>query len=74
MPDLQTTFYLVGIIFMSLMLLIMLVLVVAVVMIRAKIVAIHRQIEARLDDLTGWAGKGSAVLGAIKTIAHSQHK
>lgn len=57
---------------MSLMLLITLVLVVAVVKIRVKIVAIRRQIEAKLDELTGWAGKAPPGLGAIKTIAHRQ--
>ncbi len=69
MTDLQTAFDIIGIIFMSLMLLIGLVTVIAVLVIRAKIVAIHKHVEDRLSAVTDWAEKGEAVIGAIKKVA-----
>lgn len=74
MADLQTAFYIVGIIFMGLMLLLALVIVVAVLVIRAKINAIHRRVEEKLGHVAEWAEKGSAVLGTIKKVAHKQQK
>jgi hypothetical protein len=70
MSDLQTTYYTLGIIFMSLMLLLMIIGVVAVLVIRAKIVAIHQQIDDRLAKLNEWTEKGEAVVGALKKAAH----
>ena len=69
MSDLQTTYYVIAIIFMSLMLLIGLIIVVAVLVIRKKIATIHDRIEDKLAMITtigGLAEKGGAVLGAIK--------
>jgi hypothetical protein len=74
MSDLQTAYYIIGIVFMSLMLLAALVGVVTLLVIRAKIVAIHRHIEDRIAAVSDWAGKGEAVLGAIKKVAHSPKK
>lgn len=68
MSDLQTAFYVVGLIFMGLMLLIGLVGLVALLVIRAKINAIHHRIEDRLEHVTEWAEKGTAVLGALKKV------
>jgi hypothetical protein len=68
MSDLQTTFYIIGIIFMGLMLLIGLVIVVAVLVIRTKINAIHQRIDDRLGQVADWAEKGTAVFGAIKKV------
>ncbi len=56
--DLQTTFYVIGIIFMSLMTLIILALVVAVFAIKAKINAIQERIEERLHTFTEVAEMG----------------
>jgi Na+-transporting methylmalonyl-CoA/oxaloacetate decarboxylase gamma subunit len=69
MSDLQTAFYIIAIIFMSLMLLIGLVSAIAILVIRAKIVAIHKHVEERLSTAQEWAEKGEAVLGAIKKVA-----
>ena len=69
MSDLQTTYYILGIIFMSIMLLIGLVVVISVLVIRKKIAAIHDRIEEKLSMITtigGLAEKGGAVLGALK--------
>ena len=74
MSDLQTAYYIIGIVFMSLMLLIGLILVVAVLVIRTKINAIHRNIEAKLDQVTEWADKGSAVLGVLKKATQLHKK
>ncbi len=68
MSDLQTAFDIIGIVFMSLMLLIGLTIVVAVLVIRKKITSIHDRIDEKLSMVTSLAGKGGAVLGAIKKV------
>jgi hypothetical protein len=74
MSDLQTAYYIIGIIFMGLMLLIGLVTVVAVLVIRSKINAIHQRIEDRLGQVADWAEKGSAVFGAIKKATNKSKR
>jgi Na+-transporting methylmalonyl-CoA/oxaloacetate decarboxylase gamma subunit len=74
MTDLQTVFYIIGIVFMSLMLLIMIVIGIAVLVIRAKIAAIHKQVEERLAVVSEWTDKGEAVLGAIKKVARKSKR
>jgi hypothetical protein len=64
--DLQNTFYILGIIYMSLMLLIMLVLVVAVFVIKHKINEIHRKIDEKLAIFTSISHLGSDIVGAAK--------
>lgn len=53
--DLQDTFYILGIIYMGLMLLIMIGLVMAIFIIKAKINAIQRNIEDKLHTVTNIA-------------------
>ncbi len=60
--DLQTTFYVIGIIFMSLMTLIILALVVAVFAIKAKINTIQRQIENKIHSFTEVAEMGEEIV------------
>lgn len=64
--ELQTAFYIIGIIFMSLMLLIMIGIVVAVFVIKHKIDSIHRQIEERLSVVTNLKNFGSDLVDAAK--------
>lgn len=66
--ELQTIFYIVGIIFMSLMLILFIALVAAVFVIRAKINAIHQQIEQKLSVVTGLASKGADVVTKVRDI------
>jgi hypothetical protein len=74
MSDLQTAFYIVGIVFMSVMLIIMLVIAVAVVVIRAKVAAIHRHVDERLATVADWTEKGEAVVSAIRKVAGKKKK
>lgn len=74
MTGLETTFYIVGIVFMGLMLLLTLVVGIAVLVIRNKVIAIHRQIEERLASVNEWVEKGEAVVGAIKKVSHKAKK
>lgn len=64
--DLQTAFYVVGLIFMGLMLILFLVLVVAVLVIRAKVNAIHRHIEEKLSVALGLIEGGSKLVNKVK--------
>ncbi|MDB5164953.1 MAG: hypothetical protein JWL89_579 [Candidatus Saccharibacteria bacterium] len=68
MSDLQTAFYIIGIIFMSLMLLVGLVGVIALLVIRSKIAAIHKHIDEKLSTVNEWAGKGEAVVNSLKKV------
>jgi hypothetical protein len=74
MSDLQTAFYIIGIIFMGLMLLIGFVTVIAVLVIRSKINAIHQRIEEKFDQVVDWAEKGGALIGAIKKVTTKSKK
>lgn len=69
MTGLETAFYIVGITFMSLMLILTLALVVAVLVIRAKVVSIHRHIDERLATFHDWTEKGEAVVETLKKVA-----
>ncbi len=63
---LEQAFYIVGIIFMSLMLIILLALVLAVFVIRAKVIAIHNAIEEKLSFASDVMNTGSSVLKKLK--------
>lgn len=67
--DLQNAFYIVGIIFMSLMLILFIVLVAAVLVIRAKVNAIHAKIDQKLSVFGDIASKGHAAVGKVKRMA-----
>jgi hypothetical protein len=75
MTGLQESFYIIGIIFMSLMFILILFLLISVFVIRAKINRIHDQIEARIDAVTMMAEKSGALAGlAAKGVARQAKK
>ena len=71
--DLQNTFYVIGIIYMSLMTIIIIALVIAVFAIKAKINEIHRQIEDRLHAVIQMVKMGEAVVDKARDFA-DRHK
>ena len=74
MTDLQTAFYIVGIVFMGLMLLLVLVAVTAILVIRSKIVHIQRHIEDRLHTAKELAQKGEAVVSTLKKVSRKRKR
>ncbi len=64
--ELETSFYIIGIVFMSLMLLITIAAVVAIFVIKSKIDAIHRRVEEKLSVVTNIAQVGSDIVSAAK--------
>lgn len=66
--DLQSTFYVVGIVFMSLMLILFIVSVVALLVIRAKVNAIQRHIEEKFTTLLSFFEAGSNIVDTVKNI------
>ncbi len=68
--ELQTAFYIIGIIFMSLILIILLALVGAVFVIRAKINAIHDNIDQKLKIFTNIADKSLGTVEKVKRVVH----
>ncbi|HEX3569015.1 MAG TPA: hypothetical protein VHT70_05065 [Candidatus Saccharimonadales bacterium] len=70
MPALQEAFYIIGIVFMSLMMFLMIIGVIAVLVIKAKINAIHRKIEEKITMVTGIANTAGEVIGAAKKVLH----
>jgi len=71
--ELENTFYVIGIVFMSLMTLIILALVVAVFAIKAKINAIHQRIEEKFNTLMEVAEMGETLVHKAKDFA-DRHK
>lgn len=74
--ELQTTFYILGIIFMAVMLILLIALVIAVFVIRGKIVAIEKQIQDKIDQVANIADRGTEIAAAVgakavETAAHA---
>lgn len=74
MADLETAFYIVGLVYMGVMLLLTIVVVAAVLVIRSKIVSIHNQIDEKFHNLHQWVDKGEAVVGTVKKFARGRRK
>lgn len=69
MSGLQEAFYIIGIIFMSLMLLLIIAMVAAVFIIKSKIDKIHDTIEHKINIITNLAGAGSKLTSAAGAVA-----
>lgn len=65
MTGLETAFYIIGIVFMGLMLILLVALVAAVFVIRAKINHIHNIVEDKLNNLTHIVERGGEIAGAV---------
>lgn len=74
MSGLQESFYIVGLVFMGLMLALMVAIVVAVFVIRAKINKIHDNIEAKIDSITNLAEKGGELAAVVSGVAMRKAK
>ena len=59
--SLEHAFYIIGIIFMSLMILLFIALVTAVLVIKVKIDHIHRMIEQKINTVTSFADTARAI-------------
>jgi septation ring formation regulator EzrA len=70
--DLQNTFYVLGIIIMSITLILLIVIVVAVLVIRAKINAIHHMIEEKIELLTNPAAAASKLVKGVQQVVRSK--
>lgn len=68
MTGLETTFYIMAIVFMSLLFLMVVALLSAVLVIRSKINKIHDNIENKLNTITSLAEKG----GELSALAGSE--
>ena len=65
MSGLQEAFYIIGIVFMGIMLLLVTALVISVFIIRAKINRIHHNIEAKLGSVATLAEKGGEIASGV---------
>lgn len=66
--ELETAFYIIGIIFMSVMLILVVALVVTVFVIRSKIVAIHDKIDEKLQFFTNLTTVGKKIMKGAQTV------
>lgn len=71
--DLQDTFYIMGIIYMSIMFILMIVIVVAVLIIKHKIHVLQRNIEEKLAAVTNAVHIGEAIADKVKDT-FAKHK
>ncbi len=60
--ELEAAFYIFAIVFMSIVLILLVALTVAVLVIRSKILAIERQVEAKIERISTVVAKGRTVL------------
>lgn len=69
--ELERTFYIIGIIYMTLGTILMLALVICVFAIKAKITAIHRRVEEKLHTVSEVVAAGEAIFNKAKdTFGH----
>lgn len=66
MSDLQTTFYIVGIIYMGVMLLLFVALLAAVLVIKAKINAVHRMIDEKVTKVKNMSDKAMKIFNTAR--------
>lgn len=64
--DLQTAFYIIGIVFMSLMIILFVVLLAAVLVIKAKINKVHSMVDERVNQVKNIASKVSIGAKTLK--------
>lgn len=75
MTGLEEAFYIISIIYMAVMFILIIALVVAVFKIRNKIVEMERQIEDRINQVTGIAEKGGELAAAaVNTVTRRAKK
>jgi cell division protein FtsL len=74
MTGLETAFYIMAIVFMSLTFLMLIALILAVFVIRSKINRIHDQIEEKLDIVTGLAERGGELSATAASTVVKQAK
>lgn len=74
MSDLQTAYYITALVFMGVMFLLLIGLLAAVLVIRAKVNAIHARVEEKMEQITGLAEKGGAVITGLKKAARRAQK
>jgi hypothetical protein len=65
MSGLEQTFYILGIVFMSIMLILIALMLISVIVIRSKVNRIHDNLEEKINSITNFAEKG----GEIAAIA-----
>jgi cell division protein FtsL len=70
--ELETVFYVMGIIFMGLMLIIMVAITIAILVIRSKIIAIERSVSEKLHGVSDLAGKVGEFFRATKEVVNGK--
>ncbi len=71
---LQDTFYILGIVFMSVMLILIIVLLAAVLVIRNKIVTIQRHIQEKFEGISQLASSGGRIVSKMSEAWSAKHK
>jgi len=66
MPGLETAFYIVGLVFMGLMLLLVFAILTAVLVIKSKINHLHNTINEKVNNVKDAAAKVTAILGTVR--------
>ena len=66
MPGLETAFYIVGIVFMGVMLILVFALLTAVLVIKAKINHLHKMVNEKVDNVKDVAAKLTTILGTVR--------
>ena len=70
MTGLEQAFYIMAIVYMGIMFLVTIGIVIAIFAIKAKINAIHRQIEDKIHAITAIVHIGEEIIGQAKKVFH----
>jgi hypothetical protein len=74
MNGLEETFYILGIIFMAIMLVLIGLLLISVIVIRSKVNKIHQNIEEKINTITGIAEKGGEIAAVASNAVAKKAK
>jgi hypothetical protein len=66
MPGLEMAFYIVGIVFMGVMLILVFALLTAVLVIKAKVNHMHKMVSEKVDNVKDVAAKLTAIFGTVR--------
>lgn len=68
MSGLETTFYILGIVFMAMSLVLTIAIITAILVIRNKVVSLEKMVESKLSAATAIPSKVAEIVGAVRDV------
>lgn len=69
MSGLEQTFYIMGIVFMSLSLILLITIITAIIVIRNKVVSLEKLVESKINAAASIPSKVAEIVGSVKDVS-----